>query len=82
MDILYLHFEKKIFKHFNKIFLRPNENIEYYNNSHKNYIYTEKVNNLLYTFHGFYKDNYFIIVINSYDEILNITIEHREVIIL
>jgi len=82
MDILYLHFEQKIFKHFNKIFFIPNENIEYYEGSHKNYIYNEKINNLLYTFHGFYKDDYFIIAINSYDVLLDVTIEHREVVIL
>ena len=82
MDSIFnLSFEKKIFKHFNKIFFVENENITYFNHSHKNYIYTEKINNLTYTFHGFYKDEYFVIVIDSYDEELDINIEHKEVIL-
>lgn len=80
-SIFYLSFKKKIFKHFNKIFFVEDETITYFNYSHKNYIYIEKIGNLRYSFHGFYKDDYFVIVIDSYDEELNINIEHKEVII-
>jgi hypothetical protein len=81
-SIFYLSLKKKIFKHFNKIFFVEDENITYFNHSHKNYIYTEKIGNLIYTFHGFYKDDHFVIVIDSYDEELDINIEHKEVILL
>ena len=80
-SIFYLSFKKKIFKYFNKIFFVEDKNITYFNHSHKNYIYTEKIANLIYTFHGFYKDDHFVIVIDSYDEELDINIEHKEVII-
>ena len=38
--------------------------------------------NLTYTFYGFFKDNYFVIVINSFDNQLQINIEHKEVVIM
>ena len=46
--------------------------IIYYDNSHLNYIYKEKLNGIEYTFYGFFKDNFFVIVLDSFNESLEI----------
>jgi len=75
-------FNKFFFKNFNEIFFIENNNIDYYDNSHMNYIYTYKIDNIEYIFNGYYKDDYFVITIDSYDIELMVNIEIKYVILL
>ena len=36
----------------------------------------------MYTFYGFYRDGYFVIIIDSYDEFTKVSLKHKEVAIL
>jgi hypothetical protein len=77
-----IFFKKSIFNDFKEIFLVPNLEITYYDNSHLNYIYTETKNDFEYTFYGFFKDDYFLIICKSYDKNLDINIEHKNIAII
>ena len=77
-----LKFNTYFFKEFKEIYFSPDENIKYYDNNHLNYISSVDISDITYTFHGFYKDKYFVILINSYDNNLQISIDHKEVIII
>jgi len=81
-DIIKIDFKKKIFKGFTQLYFIPNKQTIYYDNTHLNYIYEENINNINYTFHGFFKDNYFVIIIDSYNNDIDINIEHKEVILI
>jgi hypothetical protein len=59
-----------------------NSKIEINNYSHKNYIYKKKCGQITYIFNGFFKDDYFVISIDSYNELLMTEIEHKDIIIL
>ena len=82
LNFIKLSFNKPIYKNFTDIFFTVNKNIIYYDNSHLNYIYEEIVNNIKYSFHGFFKNNFFTIILNSFDEELNINIESKIVILI
>ena len=82
IDYIQIKFKKKFFKDFKEIYLYPNKDIIYYDNSHLNYIYTEEIDNIKYTFYAFYKDEFLVIILNSYDIELNTTIEHKFIILL
>lgn len=82
LDYIQIKFKNKIFKDFKEIYLYPNKDIIYYDNSHLNYIYLEKIDNINYTFYGFYKDDFLVIILNSYDQELNTTIDHKFIILL
>ena len=81
-NFINLSFYKPFFKDFTNIYFTPDMTIIYYDNSHLNYIYKERVDNIIYTFNGYYKDEFLIIIINSYDENLKVNIDHKHVIIL
>jgi hypothetical protein len=82
LDYIQIKFKKPFFNNFKEIYLSPNKDIIYYDNSHLNYIYTQKIDNIKYTFYGFYKDDFFVIIMNSFNEELNITIENKFIILL
>ena len=75
-------FNKSIYKDIDTLYFIENNNSIYYNGSHMNYIYIHKVQNIDYIFHGFYKDDYFVIIFDSYDNELSVNIEVKYVIIL
>ena len=75
-------FFEKILDKFKKISFIINKDIDIDNYCHVNYISHKIVDNIKYTFNGFFKDNYFVIMIDSRDEKLDIDIEHKEVIIV
>jgi hypothetical protein len=79
-NVIHISFKNNIYKNIKNLYFIPNKNINYYDNSHLNYIYKIKANDLLITFHAFYKDEYLIIVFDSYNEILDTKIEHKQVI--
>jgi hypothetical protein len=81
-NFIYLLFRKNIIGEFNEIYFKINENIIYYDNSHVNYIAIEEKNNIVYTFYGFFKDNLFLIAIDSYDENLKTNIAHKDIFII
>jgi hypothetical protein len=74
--------KKPFFDDFDEIYFLPNMDITYYDNSHLNYIYVENRNDIDYTFHGFFKDNFFIIICDSCNKKLNTTLENKNVIII
>jgi len=81
-NFINISFKKPIFKDFKNLYFKPDESIKYYDQSHLNYIYIQTLENINYTFHGFYKDTYFVIAIDSHNEDLNTAIEHKELIII
>ncbi len=79
-------FKKPFYKNFTKLLFKSNEDIVYYDNSHKNYIYKQTINeygnNIDYTFYGFFKDEFFVIIFDSFNCNLNINIEHKFIILI
>lgn len=79
-------FKKPFYKNFSKLFFKLNENSIYYDNSHTNYIYKETINengsDVNYIFYGFFKDNFFVIIFDSFNCKLNINIEHKFIILI
>ena len=79
-------FKKPFYKNFNELNFKQDDNIIYYDNSHKNYIYNEIIKedgyNIKYTFYGFFKDDFFVIIFDSYNILLNINIEHKMIILV
>jgi hypothetical protein len=81
-NFIKISFKKPFFEDFDEIYFVPNMDITYYDNSHVNYIYTETKDNIIYTFHGFFKDNFFIIIYDSYNQKLNTTLQNKNVLII
>jgi hypothetical protein len=81
---LKISFDNPIYKNIDTLYFSENYNHIYYDNTHMNYIYVykEDSSNLEYTFYGFYKDDYFVIIFDSYDNILSINIQTKYVILL
>jgi hypothetical protein len=79
-------FKKPLYKNFNKLYFKKNDDIIYYDNSHKTYIYSEIIkeneNDIKYTFYGFFKDDFFVIIFDSFNSQLNINIEHKFIILI
>jgi hypothetical protein len=81
--IIKIYFKKKpIYKNIDTIFLTPNKDLVYYDNSHLNYIYKLVENNIEYTFNGFFKDNYFVITFNAFNKEMNVNIHNNNIIII
>ena len=59
-NFINLSFYKPFFKDFTNIYFTPDMTIIYYDNSHLNYIYKERVDNIIYTFNGYYKDEFLL----------------------
>jgi hypothetical protein len=81
-DLIKISFEDYFFKNFDEIFLSFNKNIIYYNETHMNYIYKVIDNDIEYTFNGFFKDDYLVVIFDSYNKQLNINIENKNVILI
>lgn len=81
-DYIKITFNRLFYNHFKELYFLIDNNFIYYDNSHLNYIYEEKIENIKYTFYGFYKDNFFVIIMNSYNIDLDINIEHKFIILL
>jgi len=76
-NILKISFKENFYKNIKDLYFSENKDILYYDNSHMNYIYKVTIDNILYTFYGFYKENYFNIIFDSYDVNLDITIKNK-----
>jgi hypothetical protein len=81
-NIIKISSKKTFINNFKELYFKPDLNIKYNDKSYLNYIYEEKINNIKYTFNGFFKDNYFCIIYNSYDENLDTIIYNKEIIIM
>jgi hypothetical protein len=83
-NIIKISFKIPFYKDFYNLYFIPNTDIIYYDNSHLNYIYKEKSNddNIEYTFHGFFKDNYFVIILDSFNENLQINVENKQIALI
>ena len=77
-----IYFEKNIIKNIKILQFKINEDLEYINNSHVNYLYELELNDKIYKFHGFYKDNYFGIITEIYDTILKNIIYDKQIILI
>lgn len=82
LEIIKITFNKPIYKKINNIYFSQNKDIIYYDNNHLNYIYIDTIDNVNYTFYGFFKDNYFVIIFNSYNSELDVNIDHKQVILI
>jgi len=80
--IIKIYFKKNIYKNIDTIFLTPNKDLVYYDNSHLNYIYKYTENNIEYTFNGFFKDNYLVIMFNAFNKEINVNIHNKNIIII
>ena len=79
---IHLKFEHPLLHNIKQIYLKPNNNIEYTNLSYLNY-YTENYNsNITISFHAFFKDGYFVILIDSIDKQLNNSVSHKNIIFI
>lgn len=81
-DLIEISFNQPFDKNFKKLYFSPNKDILYYDNSHLNYIYEIEIENIKYTFYGFFKNNFFVIIYNSYHKELNISIENKNIILI
>jgi hypothetical protein len=77
-----IYFEKEVIKNLKLLKFEINQELKYINNSHVNYIYDIELNNKLYIFHGLYKDGYFLIITEIYDNILKNTIYDKNIILI
>ena len=81
-DLIKISFDDYFFKNFDEIYLSPNKNIIYYDNSHMNYIYKIIEDDIEYTFNSFFKDDFLIITLDSYNKKININIENKNIILI
>lgn len=77
-----ISFNSPYFKDFNEIYFLPNQDITYYDNSHMNYIYKEIKDDVEYTFHGFFKDTFFVIIMDTYNNKLKTNIENKYIFLI
>ena len=73
-------FKEPVFKDFKHIYMAINSNIRYNDSSHVTYMYKEKRDDLEYIFYGFFKDSFFVIICNSYNSQLDITIQLKNIV--
>lgn len=81
-NFLKISFKEYIYKNIKDLYFIENKEILYYDGSHMNYIYKIKIDDIFYTFYGFYKEKYFTIIFNSYDSKLDITIKNKLTLLL
>jgi hypothetical protein len=81
-NIIKISFKVPFYKNFYDLYFTPNTDIIYYDNSHLNYIYKEKINEIQYIFYGFFKDNYFVIILDSYNEELQVNVENKQIALI
>ena len=80
--ILNISFKENIYKNIKELYFLENKEIIYYDNSHMNYIYNIKIGNILYTFYGYFKDDYFNIILDTYSFNLDVTIKNKLTILI
>ena len=80
--IIHLKFENPLLNNIKELYLKPNKNIHYTNQSYLNY-YTEVYNsNIILRFNGFYKDQYFIVLIDLIDKKQNNITHNNHILIM
>lgn len=77
-----LYFENPIINNLKHINLKINNKINYKNKSFLNYYHEIKNDNLIISFTGIYKDEYFIILIDYIDKKLNTTVYDKNIILM
>jgi len=77
-----IYFKKNIIKNINVLYFKINEELEYINNSHINYLYELEKNDKVYKFYGFYKDDYFVVITEIYDNLLKNIIYDKQIILI
>ena len=77
-----ISFDTPIYKDIIDINFIEDNNKIYYDSCYMNYIYNTKINNKSITIHGFFKDDFLVIIINSFDENLLVNIDCKEVILI
>lgn len=82
MDSIFKVSFKTNFNDINEIYLKPNLNINYQDYAYLNYIYKETSNNIECTFNGFFKDDYFMIICDTYNKNIDISINNKHVILI
>lgn len=78
-DTIHIFFSDGIIKNIKDLYFQIDYNLSYINNSHAHYIYEKEINQKNYTFRGFYLNGYFIIYIDIYDKILEVSISEKKV---
>lgn len=78
---IHLSFEKPLIGHLKELQLKIDPCIEFINKSYVNYYDEKTIHNKKYMFRGFYKDGYFIIIIDVIDLELNNIIFDKNVIV-
>ena len=78
-DTVHFFFQDGIIKNIKDLYFQMDYNLSYINNSHAHYIYEKEMNQKIYTFHGFYLNGYFVIIIDIYDKILEVSISEKKV---
>jgi len=81
-NYLKINFETPFYKDIDEIYFNENNDLLYYDNSHMNYISFIKNNDIEYTFYGFYKDDFFVIIFNEYNETLDVNIESKYILLI
>ena len=81
-NYLKITFEEPFYKNIDEIYFNENNDLLYYDNSHMNYISSFKNNDIEYTFYGFYKDDFFVIIFNEYNETLDVNIESKYILLI
>lgn len=79
---IHFHFDKPLIENIKDIYFKYELNNNLLNKSFVNYYDEKKINNKKYIFRGCYKEEYFIILIDSIDLSLNNIIYHKNVIII
>lgn len=77
-----LYFENPIVNNLKHIQLKINNKLNYKNKSYLNYYHEIKNDNLIISFTGLYKDEYFIILIDYIDNKLNTSVYDKNIIII
>jgi hypothetical protein len=81
-NYLKITFEKPFYKDIDELYFNENNDIIYYDNSHVNYISSIKKNDIDYTFYGYFKDSFFVIIFDEYNETLDIKIESKYILLI
>jgi len=81
-NYLKITFEEPFYKDIDQLYFNENNNLLYYDNSHINYICSFKNKEIEYFFYGFYKDNFFVIVFDEYNETLDVNIESKYILLI
>jgi hypothetical protein len=80
-NIIHFNFEIPIIEDIKDLYLKYDPNIEVINKCYVQYYDEKKMNNKRYIFRGFYKDGYFIILIDIVDLKLDNIICHKNVLL-